>query len=135
MIKNIFLIDADKFFANSFLKNLEKKGKYNLQYFQSFENAHEAMSQINPDLILLEHKLRGGKSGLDCIPFIKTISPDSEIVMVSDQNDISVVEAAYAAGVVKYFRKDILLLDHVEGLIRERSGTDSPGWRRLFANS
>lgn len=132
MIKNIFLIDADKFFANSFIKKLKQKGDYNLVHFQSYEDAKTEMLKTNPDLVLIEQKLRG-TSGLDAIPMIKRNYPDSEIVMVSDQNDINVVEEAYDRGVIKYFRKDILLLDHIEGLIKERISTTGQGWRRLFA--
>ena len=133
MIKNIFLLDADKFFAHSFIQKLNQRGSFNLKHFQSYEDAKEVMNQINPDLILIEQKLRG-KSGLEVIPLLKSNNPDIDIVMVSDQKDISVVEAAYDSGVVKYFRKDVLLLDHIEGLIKERLSSEASGWRRLFAN-
>ena len=132
MIKNIFLIDADKFFASSFIKKLGQKGAYNLVHFQSYEDAKTEMLNTNPDLVLIEQKLIG-TTGLDAIPMIKRNYPESEIVMVSDQSDINVVEEAYERGVVKYFRKDILLLDHIEGLIKERLSTSSQGWKRLFA--
>ena len=99
----------------------------------SYEEAHQQMNTSSPDLILLEQKLRG-KSGLEVIPLIKRNNPDVDIVMVSDQNDISVVEEAYDSGVIKYFRKDILLIDHVEGLIKERQSSEGSSWKRLFAN-
>ena len=133
MIKNIYLIDADKYFASSFISKLGKRGDHNLFHFMSYEDAHQHMTNNNPDLILIEQKLRG-KSGIEIIPIIKRNNPDADIVMVSDQNDINVVEEAYDLGVVKYFRKDILLIDHVEGLIKERHHSELSGWKRLFAN-
>lgn len=134
MIKNIFLIDADKFFAASFINKLNKKGNYNLLHFQSYEDAKSAMLDTHPDLVLIEQKLRGS-TGLEAIAVIKRNYPDAELVMVSDQSDITVVEEAYERGVIKYFRKDILLLDHIEGLIKERLSSSNQSWKRLFATS
>lgn len=133
MIKTIFLIDADKYFAGSFFNKLNRRGEYKLQHFMSYEDAQQHMASETPDLILIEYKLHG-KSGIEVIPLIKRWNPDIDVVMVSDQNDINVVEQAYDSGVVKYFRKDILLIDHIEGLIKERQSTESQGWRRLFAH-
>jgi DNA-binding NtrC family response regulator len=130
--KNIFLLDADKFFANHFINTINKRGNYSILHFNSFEDARIKIIEQLPSLILIEQKLNG-ESGLEIIPMIKNINPDCDIIMVSDQNDISIVEAAYNSGVLKYFRKDILLIDHIEGLVRERYSTTSHGWRKLFA--
>ena len=130
-IKNIFLVDDDQFFAATFIKNIQKRGDYEVEHFQSFEEALHKMPESNPELILIEQNLKG-KSGLEAIPHIQKQNPDCDIIMVSDQNDISVVESAYQKGVSKYFRKDILLLDHIEGLIREKQSSMAP-WKKLFA--
>lgn len=133
MVKTIYLIDADKYFANAFINKLSQRGNYNVFHFMSYEEAHQQLSDASLDLILIEQKLRG-KSGLESIKLIKRINPDVDIVMVSDQNDINVVEEAFECGAIKYFRKDILLIDHVEGFIKERVHADGRSWKRLFAN-
>ena len=132
MVKNIFLIDADNFFANSFFNKLNQRGNYDLRHFASFEDAQLEINRTEPEIILIEQNLKG-KSGLEVIPVIRRNFPDVDVVMVSDQSDISVVEKAYDVGAVKYFRKDILLIDHIEGLIKERHSSTGSAWRRLFA--
>lgn len=130
-IKNIFLIDADHFFASTFSKKLNRNGEYLIQYFESYEDAMHSLNSFCPDIILIEQDLKG-LSGLESIPYIQKTCAGSKIVMVSNQNKINVVEAAYALGVSKYFRKDLLLLDHVEGLICELEENQLPNWKKLF---
>lgn len=128
----IFLIDNDPFFAKNFISKLGSRGSFDIRHFETFEDALPVLNSDEPELVLIEHSLKG-TSGLDAIRLIKRTQPELDVVMVSDQNDIQVVESAYEYGVSKYFRKDILLIDHIEGFIRERQSSEIAGWKKIFA--
>ncbi|UKN01144.1 response regulator [Paracrocinitomix mangrovi] len=130
-IKKIYVVDGDYFFARTFIQKLNKSGNYDIVHFSNFDEASINMPYDNPQLVLIEHNLKG-RTGLDSIPIIRQALPDCEIVMVSDQNDVEVVDTAYKRGVTKYFRKDILLLDHVEGLIKQYEAPFDSNLNQLF---
>jgi DNA-binding NarL/FixJ family response regulator len=117
-IKNIFLIEDDSFFATTFRKKLEGVGNFKLHHFNNCEDAISQLQNLKPEVVFMDHVLRGTK-GVDAIPDILTKEPETQVVVISNQNDINVVDRAFSLGAAKYFRKDILLLDYVEKFISE----------------
>ena len=130
-IKKIHLIDSDHIFAGAMIKSLNERGDFHISHFFNYDEAQSTLENENPDLVMIEHHLEGTK-GLDIIPLIRRSLPDTDIIMISNQNDISVVEQSFEQGVKKYFRKDALLIDHIEGYIKEKSSVSNPGWKNLL---
>ncbi|MBD3638011.1 MAG: response regulator transcription factor [Crocinitomicaceae bacterium] len=126
---NVVFLDPDSDFTNSLIDKIKKRIDYNFSYYPSFEDAKSDVVKNPPDVIFIEQNLNG-ISGLDAIPLLKSLNPGTEIVMVSNQNDLKVVDKAFELGALKYFRKDILLIDHIEEVLKERQ---IPSWKKLFA--
>jgi DNA-binding NarL/FixJ family response regulator len=131
-ISNVFLIEDDSFFATTFRKKMEGVGNFMIHHFNSCEEAIEQMNHLKPEVVFMDHVLRGTK-GVDAIPDILNKEPEAHVVVISNQSDINVVDKAFTLGASKYFRKDILLLDHVEGFIRDLESEKKETWKMLFA--
>lgn len=120
-IKNVFLIEDDSFFATTFKKKIEGVGDFKLHLFKSCEEALLHLKSVNPEVVFMDHVLRGTK-GVDAIPSILSHKPDTQIVVISNQTDINVVDQAFTLGASKYFKKDILLLNYVEDFLADLQG-------------
>ena len=131
-IKNIFLIEDDSFFATTFKKKMEGVGNFEVHHFKNCEDAIDQVKMVKPEIVFMDHVLRGTK-GVDAIPQILDNEPDAHVVVISNQNDINVVDKAFSLGATNYFRKDILLLDYVEKFIKELQGDHSLRGKQLYA--
>lgn len=120
-IKNIFLIEDDSFFATTFKKKMEKVGDFAVHHYNTCEDAIDQIRKIDPEIVFMDHVLRGTK-GVDAIPAIRHKKPNIQIVVISNQTDINVVDKAFHLGATNYFRKDILLLNYVQDFIHNLQG-------------
>ena len=128
IVKNILIIEDDPFFAKGFLTRLKQVSDATLHLETSIENSLVKIDQIQPEIIFLDHHL-GGENGVDSIPEIKKLSPQSEVVVVSSSNEISILKSAFKNGAVKFFPKDPLLTHNITAFLREmmekKSGYES----------
>ena len=129
-ITNVFLIEDDSFFATTFIKKMERFDHFNVHHFQNCEDAVQQIKNIKPEVVFMV--LRGMK-GVDAIPLILEQEAETHIVVISNQNDINIVDKAFSLGASKYFRKDILLLDYVESFLRSLDGNKDESPSQLFA--
>lgn len=68
-----------------------------------------------PDVILLDIALSDG-SGLDIIPEIKQVSPDTKFLIVSAHTDFPTVKKAFSAGVYGYITKTSPLSEMMQAI-------------------
>lgn len=133
-VKNIYIIDDDPFFSRGFMKKLENVGDTRLQVFVSVEAALLRIEKEKPEVIFLDHLL-GGMNGVDSLPILKQKVPNSDIVMVSNVKDVSVLKRALDEGAAKYFTKDSLLMNNTNGFLQEvmdRDSSYSSFWSSFF---
>ncbi|MFT5779617.1 MAG: response regulator of citrate/malate metabolism [Crocinitomicaceae bacterium] len=140
IVKNVIIIEDDKIFAAMFMKKLDfltfKDDGVKLHHFESTEAAITELDKIKPEIIFLDHHL-AGVNGVDAIPFIKSKSPTSDIVMVSGVTDKDLMKRAIDSGAAKYFTKDALLMDNMTGFLDEvvnRPSKFESFWAGFFAN-
>ncbi|MCB9225137.1 MAG: response regulator [Crocinitomicaceae bacterium] len=131
-VTNVFLIEDDTFFAKTFIKKMEQIGPFKVHHYNNCEDAIQQVRNIKPEVIFMDHVLRGTK-GVDAIPSLLQQKPDARVVVISNQNDINVVDRAFSYGASRYYRKDILLLDYVETYIRGIEGESRSSAKFLFA--
>lgn len=117
-VKNIYVVEDDRFFAETFIKKLGKMGDFKIHHFISVESALGKLSRIKPEIIFLDHYL-GGVNGVDAIPLFKEFHEAGEIVVVSNQTVPEVLGKALESGATKYFPKNVLLTTSTEDFIQE----------------
>src|SRR5215217_4021511 len=81
----------------------------------SAEEALAALAEVTPDLVISDIDM-GGMSGLELVPLVHSLSPDTVVVMVSGNQDIEFAIKALRVGAFDYITKP-LDLRHVEASV------------------
>jgi DNA-binding NarL/FixJ family response regulator len=71
--------------------------------------------QLRPDLVLMDIRI-GDQNGLEAIPTIQQLCPETKILMFSIYDDPSYVVRAISAGAVGYVLKDVTKQELIEAL-------------------
>lgn len=92
-----------------------------------------------PDIIILDYFLNSGgyglsQTGLDTLKAIKKVSPKTEVVILSCQNDIEVMKQLMKSGAMEYICKDnaapLKIYDFISKAIHNKEKTNK--FLRLF---
>jgi len=89
--------------------------------FHSMESARVGLAQLKPDVILLDLQLPDGL-GLDLLPYLHRVLPDSEIVVLTTFDDVSFITAAVHLGVSGFLLKRCGLAEIVTAIRRVSNG-------------
>src|SRR5215207_5132440 len=81
----------------------------------SAEEALAALAEFTPDLVISDIDM-GGMSGLELVPLVHSLSPDTVVVMVSGNQDIEFAIKALRVGAFDYITKPIDIR-HVEASV------------------
>jgi diguanylate cyclase (GGDEF)-like protein len=98
----IFVIDDDDQ-IRALLLDIFKEG-YDCWEARSAEEALLVLAQESFDLVISDINM-GGMSGLELVPHVHSISPDSVVLMISGQNNIEAAIEALRAGAFDYIMK------------------------------
>ncbi|MCZ6634367.1 MAG: response regulator [bacterium] len=104
---NILIIDDEPDICEILQTFLEENG-YTVQIATSSESVLEDVKQAPPDLILLD-VVMPGKSGFDLLPHLKTIAPNTFIVVITGVNDYRIADLFYESGINGFLTKPIRL--------------------------
>ena len=107
----IFIIDDDELFT----KNLSHKLKVpNVRETYVFSSLSEALGKLDlaPEIIILDHFLQG-TLGMELIPILKRSLPDSKIIYISGQKNVSVLANALRIGATQYIKKDENFIENI----------------------
>ena len=107
----IFIIDDDTLFTESLNNQLRNRSMGDIYAFHSLSEALGNMD-LAPEIIILDHLLNG-TLGTDLIPIIKDNLPNTKILYISGQSDVSVLATARRIGATTYFRKDKNLFENI----------------------
>lgn len=80
------------------------KDRYYCRGVRSAEEALPLLSQENFDLVISDINM-GGMSGLELVPHVHSVSPDSVVLMISGQSTIETAIEALRAGAFDYVMK------------------------------
>lgn len=103
MIKNIFIVDDDQFYANILDAKLNSTGKFQIHQFHSGKDCLKN-SFKQPDLIFLDHLL-GDMTGFEVLKEIKATYPNIHIVILSGQKEMKVAIQSLRFGATDYLLK------------------------------
>jgi DNA-binding NarL/FixJ family response regulator len=102
---NLFIVDDDKLMALQLKLFLQDKFGDNLS-ISTFYDGDSAMEKIDKDtnIVILDYFL-DDKNGLDILKQIKEINPKTQVVMLSNNEDIAVAIQTFRAGAKDYVVK------------------------------
>lgn len=115
----IFLIEDDMMIASLIRQNLSK--------FESFETRHfttgeECINNLNehPDIVIIDYNLPG-MDGITLMKQVKSISPNSLVIICSGQEDVQIVVECYHNGANDYILKNEKMMANIENSVRNLS--------------
>jgi len=106
----LFIVDDEETARNGIALALEKD--YSVRGFADAEQALEALKTLSPDLILLDIGLPG-MNGIEALPEIKKLRPETMVIMITAFEDIATVVSAMKLGAYDYIVKPV----HMDGLM------------------
>ncbi len=111
----LLVVDNEMDICNFVKSFFEIRGFDVLTAFNGDE-ALKVLEQIKPELIILDVVMRTEHEGLDYLPRVRTLSPDSKVIMITGVDDKDAIESAKKLGAVDYITKP-LILDGLEKAI------------------
>jgi DNA-binding NtrC family response regulator len=112
--KLIFIVDDDRIILNLLEYTFKSKEGYEVKTFFSGEDCLENLT-MNPDLIVLDHLfyLQGNEnmSGLDTLIELKRRQENVPVIILSAQDDVTLVKEFIKNGATKYIPKADYFVD------------------------
>jgi DNA-binding NtrC family response regulator len=100
----IFIVEDDLFYSKLIQHKISMDPDFEVRIFNSgqslLDNLHE-----NPQVISLDHSLPD-YTGLELLPIIQKYSPNSQVIVLSAQNDVHTALKLMKAGAYDYLIKD-----------------------------
>jgi len=103
----VLIVEDELLISETIKLFLEERGHSVVGMAISFEKAVKYINEGNPDLVLLDIRLYGEKSGIDVAEYIRTEVPHIPYVILSSQYDPNIIEKAMHAGASGYLTKPI----------------------------
>lgn len=119
----LMVVDVEAEICN-FIKSFFEERDFEVVYAYNSLDALPMVEREKPDVMLLDIKLPG-MSGLDALPYIKSIHPGTKIVIVTNIDDESKMAEAMAKGAEGYLTKPLLLEDLLETVKRICGGSEN----------
>jgi two-component system, NtrC family, response regulator AtoC len=101
---SVFLVEDNEFYALMLDHELSEQCNYRVIPYKSGEECIENL-YLDPDVIILDFGLTG-MNGLETLKQIKKRKPDLPVLIVSGQDDVSIVTELIKAGAYRYIRKN-----------------------------
>lgn len=112
--KLIFIVDDDKVILNLLEYTFKSREGYEVKTFYSGEECLKNLD-LNPDLIVLDHKfhLQGGTNmtGLETLKEVRRINDTIPVIILSGQDDISLICEYIKNGAKQYIPKEDYFID------------------------
>lgn len=117
MSGKIFIVEDNRFYGHLLKSEIEKFYTHQVEVFTSGEAFINNMHQ-NPDIVIMDHHL-GTYQGVDLVKQIKGSHPQSEVILLSGQNKMSVAVNAFKYGAYDYVEKNQRTFQKLELLIKK----------------
>ena len=99
----LLILDDDKPFRERLGKAMERRG-FDVTTVETTTEAIVAIKETAPTFAVFDLRLEDG-SGLDVVPLLREMRPDSRIVILTGYGNIATAVAAVKAGAVDYLAK------------------------------
>ena len=120
--KKIFIVDDDTMLTSALEDYLTRKIPHNIQSFQTGEECLNHLSE-KPDVIVLDYYLytinKDVANGMEILKAIKKESPDTHVIMLSNQEHYGVAMQTIIKGAEQYIIKDEEAFEKIAGMIEQ----------------
>lgn len=99
----VLFVDDDVALGNIITLALEA-AHYETHYQTSLAGIKEVVKDWQPDIMVLDVEI-GNKNGIDAVPELKLIAPNTPVLFVSSHVEVASVARALDAGAVTYLKK------------------------------
>jgi DNA-binding NtrC family response regulator len=112
--EHILVVDDDRFFAKYFIMKFKLLVKEHVEFhhYEELEPVFRAGTSMSPSLIFLDNELNG-ELGVDAIPELTEVYPNTEIILISSENDDELSKQAVLNGASRFISKDDIVLDKI----------------------
>ncbi len=104
---NALIVEDELLIAETIKLYLEERGHNVVGMAISYEEAIQLLKETTPDIVLLDIRLYGQKSGIDVANHLLNSDQSIPYIIVSSQYDSKIIEDAMHAGAVGYITKPI----------------------------
>jgi DNA-binding NtrC family response regulator len=113
----IFVVDDDEFCLSLCEQQIYSLGYTNVS---TFKNGYDCIENLNlkPDIILLDHGMENF-NGYEVLKKIKKINPDIYVVILSAQEDFSVIADALRLGAFDFIVKSSKDIVNIQSVIEK----------------
>lgn len=103
---NLFIVDDDKLMVAILKQSLLDRFGNDLNIF-TFYDGESCLKRVSKetDIVILDYAMTG-KNGLDVLKSIKIISPKTEVIILSGNEDMETVIGLFKAGASDYVLKE-----------------------------
>lgn len=121
----IYLVDDDVKTLIMLKHNLEKKIEHpiTVNVFAYGENCLDRMQEEQPDIVVLDYYLNaireGAQTGSEVLRQIKELSPSTQVVMISGQEDMETALKCIRAGAYDYIIKNEKAMARLELVVNK----------------
>lgn len=112
----IFVVDDEKMITSLLDRALSGAG-FTVEVFHDAERALDAIPNRKPFLVLLDLHLPG-MNGLEALERLRTLSPETEVLMISGHGTIDVAVEAMKAGATDFLSKPVQLPEVISRVSR-----------------
>lgn len=102
---NLFIVDDDKLLATDLKHYLQNKFGENI-FISTFKDGESCLEKIdkNTHIVILDYFM-DGKNGLEILKEIKAINSETEVIMLSGNEDMALAIETFRAGAKDYVVK------------------------------
>lgn len=102
---NLFIVDDNKLMVNTLKQYLQNKFGVSIK-ISTFNDGESCLEKIDKEthIVILDYFLNG-KNGLDVLKAIKAINSKTEVIMLSNNEDIGLAIETFRAGAKDYVVK------------------------------
>jgi DNA-binding NtrC family response regulator len=121
---NLYVAADSKLYAESLKQSLETSFDENVKV-KAFNSKEECIEKIDkdvkPDIVVLDYELnkRTGTDPSHTVDRIKEISPETVVIMMSDEEDMESALKALRYGAYDYVMKDRFAFSHIKASVKK----------------
>ena len=104
---NVLIVEDEVLIAETIKLFLNERGHTVVGIAISYDEAIQKIQNTSPDVVLLDIRLSGTKSGIDVANYLRTANQKIPYIIVSSQYDNQFIEKAMQAGAIGYLTKPI----------------------------